>query len=64
LPKSPGRLTQSSFIPYTSKAISGTEGGDIVLWDVLLADSLASSTADQQDLSGRQCVKAVRYVFV
>jgi hypothetical protein len=51
-----GQVTQTIFIPYTTKAVSGTNTGQIILWDYPISEMAL--------VSGRDAVKVLKYVCV
>jgi len=46
LKKSIGVLTQTVFIPYTTKAVTATGTGNVVLWDYSVSEIVQSSGRD------------------
>jgi WD40 repeat protein len=54
LKKSFGHMTQSAFIPYSSRVVTATTSGEVVLWDY------ASADPESPEASGREAVKVIR----
>lgn len=54
LKKNVGALTQTVFIPYTTKAVTATVSGNVVLWDYPVSELVQSS--------GRDAVKILKLV--
>jgi hypothetical protein len=46
LKKAVGDLTQSMFLPYTTKAVTSTSTGHVVLWDYPVSELVQSSGRD------------------
>lgn len=58
-----GNFTQSLFVPDSTQALTGTEDGDLVLWDVVSADTEANSNSNEPTgglFPDRKAVKIVR----
>ncbi|GMF11775.1 unnamed protein product [Phytophthora lilii] len=53
-----GAFTQSLFVPDSAQALTGTEDGDLVLWDAVQSDSGAETSAGS--FPERKAVKIVR----
>lgn len=52
-----GAFTQSLFVPDSAQALTGTEDGDLVLWDAVQTDSAEASSSSFPE---RKAVKIVR----
>ena len=49
-------MTQTIFIPYTTKAVTATVTGDVVLWDYPISELVQSS--------GRDAIKILKYPYL
>lgn len=50
-----GTMTQSQFIPYTSRVITATSSGEVILWD--------HESVDNENNGKRDAVKIIKYVL-
>ena len=55
LKKAVGVLTETVFIPYTTKAVTATMNGSVVLWDYPVSELVHSSARD--------AIKILKYVY-
>lgn len=55
-----GNFTQSLFVPDSTQALTGTEDGDLVLWDIATPTDAAVTSDSPAHLPDRKAVKIVR----